>query len=83
MTQHVDEYYLRTPSTAARGPTRTRELGDVGAVDQALHEHVVGLQVAVRQTVGREVAVRVEVTEPARDLPQEFEFGLVREGVGF
>ena len=62
-------------------PQHTGELGDVVAVDQALHEHVVGLQVAVREAVGREVTVRVEVAQPARDLPQKLELGLVRKGV--
>ena len=35
----------------------------------------------MRQAVGREVAVRVEVVEPARDLAEQLELGLIVEGV--
>jgi len=52
-----------------------RELGDVLSVPQPLYEHVVGLEVAVRQAVLRQVAVAVEVLQPPRGLPEQLELG--------
>ena len=56
----------------------TRKLGDVLPVPQQLHEHVVGLEVAVSQAKPRQVAVTVEVLQPPRGLPEQLQLGAAR-----
>ena len=55
--------------------TLARKLCHVVSVSQSLHEHVVGLEVAVRQPVLRQVTVAVEVLQPTRGLSEQLELG--------